>query len=163
AQQRISIDFTKSATANVWNMTVKGPDGTALDGTDTTPIALTFDNTGKLTAVSGGTAPDTRTPTLPAPGGAAAPPSASNLAGRGRRGWLREGGGSPPAAAPSQNGSTPGSLRSFAISDDGVVSGVFSNGRSQPLARIALGAFNTPAGLVKAGQSLFRASGASGQ
>ena len=39
AQQRISIDFTKSTNANVWNMTVKGPDGTALNGTDTTPIS----------------------------------------------------------------------------------------------------------------------------
>ena len=163
AQQRVSIDFTKSATDNVWNMTVKGPDGTALNGTDTTPIALTFDASGTLMSVSGGTASATGQLTLPGQGGADPLNFTIDFGAAGSPGSITQLGGTSTAAATGQNGSTTGYLRSFAISDDGVVSGVFSNGRSQPLARIALGAFNNPAGLVKAGQSLFRASGASGQ
>ena len=163
AQQRISIDFTKSATPNVWNMTVKGPDGTALNGTDTTPIALTFDPSGQLSTVSGGTASATGQLTLPGVGGANALNFAIDFGGSGTPGSLTQLGGTSTAAATGQNGSTTGYLRSFAISDDGVVSGVFSNGRSQALARLAISSFNNPSGLVKAGGSMYRASGSSGQ
>ena len=153
--QRITVNFSKTAD-NAWDMKVIGPDGTTQIGS-TTP--LTFDpTTGALTSPT--TPPSfTFTP----PGGAAALTFSVDFGTTGAANSLTQFGGSSTAAAISQDGSTTGYLRSFAISDDGVVSGVFSNGRSQPLARIALGAFNNPGGLVKSGQSLYRASGASGQ
>jgi flagellar hook protein FlgE len=153
--QRITVNFTKTAN-NAWDMKVLGPDGTTQIGSTT---GLTFDpTTGELTS-----------PTTPPsfsftpPGGAAALTFSVDFGTAGAPNSLTQFGGSSTAAAISQDGSTTGYLRSFAISDDGVVSGVFSNGRSQPLARIAMGAFNNPGGLVKSGQSLYRASGASGQ
>ena len=153
--QRITVNFAKTG-PNAWDMTVIGPDGTTQIGSTT---GLTFSAaTGELTSPT----------TLPSfsftpPGGAAAMNFDIDFGAGGAPNSLTQFGGTSTAAAISQDGTTTGYLRSFAISDDGVVSGVFSNGRSRPLARIAMGAFNNPGGLVKAGQSLFRASGASGQ
>lgn len=62
----------------------------------------------------------------------------------------------------SQNGSTMGSLQSFTIGQDGVLTGVFSNGLTQAIGQIALAGFNNPGGLEKAGSSMFRATVNSG-
>ncbi len=65
-------------------------------------------------------------------------------------------------AALSQDGTPIGALVSFSVGGDGTVSGVFSNGRNQPLGQIALAAFANPAGLEKAGGSLYRSTVNSG-
>lgn len=65
-------------------------------------------------------------------------------------------------AALSQDGAAIGALRSFSISTDGVVTGVFSNGKSRTLGQIALATFNNPSGLEKAGDSTYRVSSDSG-
>jgi flagellar hook protein FlgE len=65
-------------------------------------------------------------------------------------------------AALSQNGSAIGSLVSFSVGQDGLVSGVFSNGRTQALGQMALANFADPSGLIKDGSSLFVASANSG-
>jgi len=65
-------------------------------------------------------------------------------------------------AALSQDGSSIGSLVSFSIGQDGLISGVFSNGRTQALGQIALATFADPAGLLKQGGSLFTTSANSG-
>ena len=44
----------------------------------------------------------------------------------------------------------------------GLISGVFSNGRTQALGQIALATFANPAGLLKQGSSLFTTSADSG-
>jgi flagellar hook protein FlgE len=153
--QRITVNFLKTGD-NAWEMEVFGPDGQTQIGS---PIPLSFDPaTGELSSPT----------TLPSfsfqpPGGADTLAFEIDFGAVGVPNSLTQFGGTSTAAAIGQDGTTTGYLRSFAISDDGVVSGVFSNGRSQPLARIAMGAFNNPGGLVKAGQSLYRASGASGQ
>jgi flagellar hook protein FlgE len=65
-------------------------------------------------------------------------------------------------AALAQDGSAIGSLVNFSIGKDGLISGVFSNGRTQALGQIALATFADPAGLLKQGGSLFTASPNSG-
>lgn len=67
------------------------------------------------------------------------------------------------ATAISQNGSAIGSLVSFSVGQDGLVTGVFSNGRNQALGQIALATFANPTGLEKAGDSLYRSSINSGE
>src|SRR3954468_11018547 len=64
--------------------------------------------------------------------------------------------GQSTIAATGQNGSAMGSLQSFSISGDGVLTGVFSNGLKQPLAQLAMATFNNAAGLEKVGGSEFR-------
>jgi flagellar hook protein FlgE len=63
----------------------------------------------------------------------------------------------------SQDGSAIGSLVSFSVSQNGLISGVFSNGRNQALGQVALAVFANPTGLEKAGGSLYRSSVNSGE
>jgi flagellar hook protein FlgE len=67
------------------------------------------------------------------------------------------------AAALSQNGSAVGSVVGFSVSQQGLITGVFSNGRSQALGQIALATFANPPGLQKAGNSLYTGTVNSGQ
>ncbi len=62
----------------------------------------------------------------------------------------------------NQDGFAAGSLQGFSIGPDGVLTGVFSGGRTQPLGQLALATFSNPAGLVKAGDSTYQASVNSG-
>lgn len=55
----------------------------------------------------------------------------------------------------SQNGYAPGNLISIQIDNKGVISGVFSNGRSRPVFQIALARFVSPWGLTSMGGNLF--------
>lgn len=57
-----------------------------------------------------------------------------------------------------QDGRTSGTLQSYSISADGTLVGSFSNGATEPMARIALATFANPGGLEKAGGSTYRAS-----
>ncbi|MGQ0825065.1 MAG: flagellar hook protein FlgE [Actinomycetota bacterium] len=66
-------------------------------------------------------------------------------------------------AALSQNGSAVGSVIGFSVSQEGLITGVFSNGRTQALGQIALSAFANPVGLEKAGGSLYRSTVNSGE
>ncbi|HVV35264.1 MAG TPA: flagellar hook protein FlgE [Acidimicrobiales bacterium] len=153
-KQRITLDFSKTAD-NQWSMNAYDPTGTQIGSS----VPLVFDPaTGALTTPAANTPPSfTFTP----PGGASALTFDVNF-GQGSPTALTQLGGGSTATAMDQNGTLTGYLRSFAISDDGSVSGVFSNGRSQVLGKLALAAFNNPSGLIKAGGSLFRSSAASG-
>ena len=61
-----------------------------------------------------------------------------------------------------QDGQPAGTLLSFSLGADGTITGAFSNGLKQTIGRIALGTFTNPAGLEKAGGSLYRTSVNSG-
>ena len=53
------------------------------------------------------------------------------------------------------DGYPPGTLVTFSIGGDGVITGVYDNGRQQPLGQIALATFENPAGLMKVGANQF--------
>ncbi len=76
---------------------------------------------------------------------------------------LTEFGGPTTVTVYSQDGTPPGTLQSFNISSTGVVNGVFSNGTSRAVGQLALASFNNPAGLEKAGASLYRITPNSGE
>jgi flagellar hook protein FlgE len=65
-------------------------------------------------------------------------------------------------AATEQDGSAPGALQTFTISQDGVITGVFSNGRTQSIAQMAIATFSNPSGLEKLEGSMYRPSANSG-
>jgi len=54
-----------------------------------------------------------------------------------------------------QDGSAPGVLNSFNISEAGLINGVFSNGISQNLGQIRLARFSNPVGLEQVGQNMY--------
>lgn len=53
------------------------------------------------------------------------------------------------------DGYAPGTLVTFSIGGDGIITGVYDNGRQQPLGQIALATFENPAGLQKVGANQF--------
>jgi flagellar hook protein FlgE len=61
-----------------------------------------------------------------------------------------------------QNGSAAGSLQSFTVSQEGLVVGSYSNGRTRAIGQIALASFANPEGLEKVGGSNYRATMNSG-
>jgi flagellar hook protein FlgE len=62
-----------------------------------------------------------------------------------------------------QNGYTMGTLESVSVSDDGVITGVFTNGTNRALAQIGLASFNNPSGLMRKGGEGWTTSGNSGE
>lgn len=133
-ERELELTFTKTAT---------GWDVGATDGAATVaPTAMTFDaTTGAITA-----------PTTLTVGGVAVDLSAMT-------GFA----GLETTQAVSQDGQAAGVLQSFSLNADGTIVGSFSNSLKQVIGRIALGSFTNPAGLEKAGGSLFRTTVNSGE
>ncbi len=168
----VTLTFTGVAgTANTWTMqgTVPDPAG----GTDdlwTTAPTITFDPaTGQVASVSGSTTNADGSLSVPVgtmPAGYTFstgdtwafefPATTSGAA-------LTQFAGQQTAALQSQNGYTSGSLQSFSIGQNGVITGTFSNGNTQALAQIALATFANPGGLALQGNGLFGITGNSGQ
>lgn len=64
--------------------------------------------------------------------------------------------------AKDMEGHGVGTLESISIDRNGVITGHFSNGINKPIAQIALAEFNNPAGLLRAGNNLFKSSANTG-
>ena len=62
----------------------------------------------------------------------------------------------------NQNGNAPGTLQSYSIGDTGLIQGVFSNGQTLNLGKIALATFSNPDGLLRSGDTCFTATANSG-
>jgi flagellar hook protein FlgE len=63
----------------------------------------------------------------------------------------------------TQDGFSSGALQNISISKEGIVTGLFTNGRSRALSQLILSRFNNQQGLTKAGNNLFTVSSDSGQ
>jgi len=63
----------------------------------------------------------------------------------------------------TQDGYGAGSLKNISIDEQGVISGVFSNGELKELYQIALASFSAPCYLQKIGDNLYEITGKSGQ
>ena len=132
-ERTLVVTFTKSTAG--WG--VAATDGAATQGSQ----PVTFDAAGKITS-----------PTSLQVGGVAV--DLSTMTGYA---------GLDTAQAVEQDGQAAGTLLSFALGADGTITGAFSNGLKQVVGRIALGAFTNPAGLEKAGGSLYRTTVNSGE
>jgi flagellar hook protein FlgE len=145
-QHSLKVTSHKTS-ANAWTATVA-------DGANTLGSSnLTFNAAGQLTSGSSFTVPWS---------GNASGNLKIDLSSAGNSGGVTQYGGASTAIATEQDGAASATIRSFAIADDGTVTGTFSNGKSKVLAQIAVGTFPNPGGLQKAGDSHFRATGASG-
>lgn len=136
-ETQLNLTFTASTTAagvTTWNLT--GNDGAA----STAYGPLTFDGTGKLTSAG----------TLTVGGITVDISKITGFAGL------------DTVAATKQDGQAAGTLQSFSLGSDGTITGAFSNGLKQVIGRIALASFTNPAGLEKAGGSLFQTTVNSG-
>ena len=62
----------------------------------------------------------------------------------------------------SQNGYAAGTLVTLDIDSEGIIYGKYSNGEPRALAQLALSSFNSPGGLEKRGNNMFRNNNESG-
>jgi flagellar hook protein FlgE len=145
-EQKVFYNFTKTATANTWELDIVHADGTTL----VSNASIVFDTAGNLTTPA---APGTLAAFMPAP--AASYPSWQNNVTIDVSGLTQYGGANTLGDA-GQDGYALGSLQSFQLGADGTIMGVYSNELRQPLGRLALASFNNPGGLEKAGNSSFR-------
>jgi len=63
----------------------------------------------------------------------------------------------------NQDGYASGALRSVGVNQEGIVTGLFTNGQTRVLGQVALGIFNSPQGLTRMGRNLYAESSDSGQ
>lgn len=63
----------------------------------------------------------------------------------------------------TQDGYSAGALKNVVISEDGVITGIFTNGQTRPIGQVALARFVAPTGLTKLGRNLYAESFDSGQ
>ncbi|HXA36383.1 MAG TPA: flagellar hook protein FlgE [Steroidobacteraceae bacterium] len=131
--------FTQTATPNQWtvNMTVNG----TVVGT---PQTLTFSNTGAITPPGGGTvAFNGYTPT----DGAAVMNMSFNF------GQATQYGGGFGVTSIIQDGYATGQLSTVSIDPSGIVSAVYTNGRTTQLGQLAMANFPDPQGLKQLGNT----------
>ncbi len=150
----LRAEFTKIANAAGavnWQVRTYDSGGNLVSG----PSAVTFDLTGALTS-----APPTVTQaqlnTIAGTSGTwAAGGITYDFGTAADPDRLSGAGGLNTAAALSQDGSGVGSVIGFSVSEQGLITGMFTNGRSQALGQIALATFANPNGLTKLGSSLY--------
>ncbi len=131
--------FTQTATPNQWNvnMTVNG---TQVGAAQT----LTFSSTGAVSAPAGGALPFNG---FVPPGGANPMNLTFNF------GATTQYGAQFGVTSITQNGYATGQLSTVAIDPSGVVSAVYTNGRSTQLGQLALANFPNPQGLKQLGDT----------
>ncbi len=166
----LRVQYTKvanGATTVDWQVDAYDPDGNQISG----PFTLQFDQ-----ATSEISVPASRSLNIPQADldtilvGGASPPGDWDAAGvtldfgtATAADRLTGAAGNDSMAARNQNGSAMGTLVTFSVSQEGLFSGVFSNGTNQQLGQLALAAFGNPSGLEKAGGSLYRSTVNSGE
>lgn len=154
-----------NGTATSWSMqgTVTG----AAQNLWNTPPTLVFDSSGQLSTVNG-TAVGTGQTSVPIDN----EPSNYTWTGTtmpsfdfpavGSQQAVTQFASSQTIAVTSQDGHAAGTLESYSIGANGVITGVYSNGNSASLGTIALAQFANPEGLNNTGGTYFTASVASG-
>jgi flagellar hook protein FlgE len=149
----LTMVFESTAdTGNVWRFFAQSADDTDVDlvlGNGT----LTFDNEGRLIGSTGTTIAIDRSDT-----GARTPltirmnfDTMTSLTSR-----------TSELVMTRQDGSSTGTLNSFSIGADGIVTGLFTNGLTQTLGMVALATFKNPQGLMDSGGNMYVAGASSG-
>jgi flagellar hook protein FlgE len=146
AQHDLTLQIYKSA-PDTWQWSATSPGGETLAGSGT----LAFDNNGQLSSGSPGSLTIT-----PAAGGAA--PFTVSL----KMDGLTELATTSQVTASDQNGFPPGSLSSYSIGTDGVITGLYTNGLTRPLAQLAMAVFPNTNGLEQIGSNLWQETDNSG-
>jgi len=167
----VTLTFSAVAgTANEWTVQGTVPDGTSTSNLWTTAPTITFNATsGAISSITGATTNADGSLSLPVttmPPGFTFPSGDTwqiEFPASGSINAVTQFGGEQTAQFASQNGNAAGTLESFTIGGDGVISGAFSNGRTESIAQLALATFSNPTGLVDDGNLMYSASPNSGQ
>ncbi len=166
----LTLTFSAVAgTANSWTVQGTVPNGSSTTSLWSTPPTIDFDpTTGQIASITGVTANADGSFTLPV---TTMPPGSFpsgdtwkvDFPAPGSLSAVTQFGGEQTAQLTTQNGNSAGSLESFTIGGDGIISGAFSNGLTEPIAQLALASFSNPTGLIDDGSLMYSASANSGQ
>ena len=154
AESTTSATFTKTGVGG-WTVKLTGEGGVA-----GATVALAFDGFGELT-----TATPIAVLNRPAVAAAVGPPVVTAVP---VANFAVEIGGLTQYSAPSssgitdQNGAGVGALTTFTTTSDGQLIGIYSNGKKQALAQVAIAIFNNADGLEKVGDTSYRTTVNSG-
>ena len=154
AESTTSATFTKTG-VGAWTVELTGEGGVA-----GATVALAFDGFGELT-----TATPIAVLNRPAVAAAVGPPVVTAVP---VANFAVEIGGLTQYSAPSssgitdQNGAGVGALTTFTTTSDGQLIGIYSNGKKQALAQVAIAIFNNADGLEKVGDTSYRTTVNSG-
>ncbi len=155
----LNIDFQKQAN-NTWNLhaTMNASEGTLLDDH---VDGIVFNDDGSFRFVNGTGAGD---PFLTAQitGLSSTQTIGFNFGATNGFDGLTQVGGTSSAIAKDQDGFAAGFLTGVSVSQDGIISGTFTNGRVLAIAQIAIANFANPAALLREGNSYFGLSSESG-
>ena len=147
---RLQVTFTKTGNL-AWTWQVTSVEGLAVDPSGAT--AFTFDANGQVDPT---TITPTPTVTITMTNGAADVSLALDLSRMTQLGDTSE-------VQATADGSGPGSLTTFSIDANGIVTGIYSNGVRETLGQIGVATFANSGGLVKTGGNLLDISPSSGQ
>jgi len=136
-------------TPNAWNWSASTNDSTVVIAAGGSSNAMTFSGTGQYTTGNGSL-------TLNFTNGA----NNNQVIVADMSGMTQY--ASESTVAGTSDGYASGALQTVTIDTSGIVSGVFSNGRNQALAQVALANFNNASGLMKAAQNTYEQSNNSG-
>ncbi|MXP58972.1 flagellar hook protein FlgE [Pantoea sp. Taur] len=150
----LDLYYVKTAD-NTWS--VHAIDSTT--GTSAGDFAAVFDSSGNMTSLGGVAGATSVSLTINGSNGAAAG-QAITLS---MSGSLQQNTGTTTFGNPTQDGYAPGDLTSYAINDDGTITGTYSNQQTQLLGQIVLASFSNPEGLKSEGDNVWSATSSSGQ
>jgi flagellar hook protein FlgE len=153
----VGVDVTavlesKSTTGNTWRFYAESPDN-KVGGLTVGSGTLTFDNNGKLSASTNSTI------TIDRSGTGASTPLAVKLD---FANLTELSGQQSTMVLSTQDGFPAGTLDSFSVGSNGIVTGAFSNGQSRALGQLAMATFTNPQGLLDHGANMYEASAGSG-
>lgn len=159
--RHITLYFTKTAGNQwQWNAVVGASDSASGNTEIQASGTMTFDSTGALINLtsSTGTVSGTSSSEVFNFGGGATPnqPIAINFQN------FSQFASESSTIFQSQDGFPAGTLKGLSISQDGVISGIFTNGQIKPIAQLALAKFMAPTQLTKFGRNLYAESFDSG-
>jgi flagellar hook protein FlgE len=150
----VTVDFTKSTTANVWDYAISVPDADVTSPVAPVTGSITFDSSGRMVD------PPVTGP-FPAISLTGLVDGAADL----NLEWDLYNGTAPrltqftqPSAlsANQQNGSATAQLTRVAVSEGGVIMAQYSNGVQAPVGQLALAQIRNPDSLVAAGNNSFQ-------
>lgn len=161
AQHDVTTNFTALAGSD-WSFTITVPGDDVSGGVAGTPFTLasgtlTFDSSGNLLS------PANQSVTTPAfnNGAAALNFDWEFFDPQGKPVMTRVAGTSATASI-NQDGAAVGQLRTLTVDATGLLTGIFSNGTTLELAKVALATFNNPNGLLGQGANAFVETNSSG-
>jgi len=160
----LNVTFTKVASANKWSYSAVPSEGTITAGATGT---VTFDTKGQLSLVDGETAADH---TFEIDFSSATTPAESmtlvwdlvDSAGT-THGKLTGFAAASNNNSLVQDGYATGTLLGLSVTSNGVIMGLFNNGQTENLYKVALADFLSPSGLNRAGNNKYTESQESGQ